>query len=147
SQARRAVPAGGREQIAGMLGEDEGGLGFGGQMLTALELLDEGVIALDEQLEVVGANESALRILGLDRDALDQPGWWDRVRPRRPDGSTPELPEIFRRRARDVTVRIRRARDGRARVLLVHHQPLDDGIVIAFRDCTEERRTRERLEA
>jgi diguanylate cyclase (GGDEF)-like protein/PAS domain S-box-containing protein len=116
-------------------------------MLTALELLDEGVIALDERLDVVGANASALRILGLDREDLDRPGWWDRVRPRRPDGSTPELPEIFRRRARDVTVRIRRARDGRARVLLVHHQPHEDGTVIAFRDCTEERRTRERLEA
>jgi diguanylate cyclase (GGDEF)-like protein/PAS domain S-box-containing protein len=122
-------------------------MGASGQMLTALELLDEGVIALDEQLDVVGANASALRILGLDREALDRPGWWDLVRPRHPDGSTPELPQVFRRRARDVTVRIRRARDGRARVLLVHHEPLADGIVIAFRDCTDERRTRERLEA
>jgi diguanylate cyclase (GGDEF)-like protein/PAS domain S-box-containing protein len=126
----------------------EGGKPGGEHVLTALELLDEGVIALDDALRVVDANGSALRILGLDREALDQPGWWDLVRPRRMDGSTPRLPDSFRRRARDVTVRIRRGGDGRARVLLVHHQPLDDGgSVVAFRDCTDERRTRERLEA
>jgi diguanylate cyclase (GGDEF)-like protein/PAS domain S-box-containing protein len=126
----------------------EGGRPAGGHALTALELLDEGVIALDDDLQVVGANGSALRILGLEREALDQPGWWDLVRPRRADGSTPNLPGIFRRRARDVMVRIRRGRDGRARVLVVHHEPLDDGgTVVAFRDCTDERRTRERLEA
>lgn len=117
-------------------------------MLPALELIDEGVIALDERMRVVGVNASALHILGLDRDTIDQPRWWELVRPRRLDGSTPELPAAFRRDARDVTVRIRRRRDGRTRLLVVHHETLDDGgTILAFRDCTDERRTRERLEA
>lgn len=127
--------------------QHEGGRPSGRHALTALELLDEGVIALDADLNVVDANASALRILGLDRAALDEPCWWERVRPRRGDGSAPQLPAVLLRRARDVLVRIRRADDGRARSLIVHHQPMDGGgTVIAFRDCTDERRTRERLE-
>ena len=130
------------------MGQHQGGIPVDGPVLTALELLDEGVITLDGDLRVVGANPSALRILGLERDALDQPRWWERVRPRHSDGSTPQLPDVLRRRARDVMVRIRRARDGRPRILLVHHAPLETGgTVVAFRDCTDERRTRERLEA
>ncbi len=113
-----------------------------------LGLLDEGVLALDGAARVVAANPSALAILGVDREALDRPQWWDDLRLRRPDGTTPRLPAAFRRAARDVTVHFRRPGDGEQRTLLVHHAPLTRrGTVLAFRDCTEERRTRAHLES
>jgi len=115
-------------------------------LLAALDLMDEGVISLDAELRVVGANASALRILGLQPDDLRTPRWWELVRPRRLDGTVPSFEEAMRSPARDVAVRIRRPSDGRARHLLVHHEPLPGvGTVLTFRDRTDEERTSARL--
>jgi diguanylate cyclase (GGDEF)-like protein/PAS domain S-box-containing protein len=130
------------------MAQDEGGTAAGDHLATALELLDEGVLTLDGELRVLDVNESALRILGVERALLDEPRWWELVRPRLANGVALDVHRTRRVRVRDLRVRIRRLRDGRSRDLIVHHQPIEGGgCVIAFRDCTEEQRTRRRLEA
>jgi diguanylate cyclase (GGDEF)-like protein/PAS domain S-box-containing protein len=112
---------------------------------AVLGVLEEGIVSFDATARVVAANASAHRILGLDRADLDEPSWWERLRPRDADGTpvSPPLP-----RDGDQLVRITRPGDGRTRVLLVRQRPLEDGgAVISLRDQTDERRTREQLAA
>ena len=126
--------------------QDQGAGHEPGHLLTALDLVDEGVISMDAQLRVVGANASALRILGLEARDLSRPRWWELVRPRLDDGRIPSFEAAMRASARDVAVRIRRPSDGRSRHLLVRHEPLPGvGTVLTFRDRTDEDRTRARL--
>ncbi len=115
-------------------------------LLTALDLVEEGVLSLDAELRVVGANAAARRILGLTSAQLRRPRWWELVRPRRSDGTAADFEAAMRAPARDVAVRIRRPSDGRSRRLLVQHAPLPGGgTVVTFRDRTEEERTSARL--
>lgn len=119
-------------------------------LLTVLGLLEEGVLTIDGRSRVTAANASALRILGLERPALDHHGWWEPLQPRFDDGSVPDMPTELRRPALDVLVHIRRAGDRSPRTLLVRRQPLpgvEAGVVLTFRDCTEERATARRAEA
>jgi diguanylate cyclase (GGDEF)-like protein len=110
---------------------------------AALGLLDEGVLVFDAAGHVLAANPSAERILGVDRAALDAPGWSDRLRPRAEDGTPIAVPL---EPGDDHEVRITRPADGRPRLLLVREQPLDDGgRVVSLRDRTDERRTHDRL--
>jgi diguanylate cyclase (GGDEF)-like protein/PAS domain S-box-containing protein len=118
------------------------------QLRAVLGLLDEGVLEIDAQSRVLAANASALRILGLQRSALDGERWWEPLRPRHDDGTVPAMPAFLHRDAHDVVIHIRRASDGEPRTLLVRHRAMDDlGGVLTFRDSTDERVTRERLEA
>ncbi|MCW3007670.1 MAG: hypothetical protein JWP17_2296 [Solirubrobacterales bacterium] len=108
-------------------------------LLAVLGLLDEGVLALDGQSRVVTANQSAMRILGLERPALDAERWWEQLRARNDDGSAPVLPGEFHLAGHDVSVHIRRGGDRRLRQLMVRRQPLTaDGTILTFRDCTDE---------
>ncbi len=111
-------------------------------------VLTDGVISLDRDGQVLAANPSALAILGVEREALNDPAWWDHVRPVVPGGRRPRLPDALRATRHNLAVRIRRSSDGRRRDLRLSVQALDSGaIVLSFRDCTDELRTREQLEA
>ncbi|HEY8584765.1 MAG TPA: EAL domain-containing protein [Capillimicrobium sp.] len=127
-------------------------MGAGGQQETieahlraVVDVLDEGIVSLTPDLRVGTVNDTALRIVGLSREDLDTPGWWARLRARRPDGG--RLPEPLPV-GEDIPVRMVRASDGAPRELLVRKVELaEGGAVIVFRDQTEERRARARLAA
>lgn len=111
-------------------------------------VLTDGVISLDRDGRVLAANPSALAILGVERAALDDPAWWNHVRPVVPGGRRPPLPEALHVTRHNLPIRIRRSSDGRRRELRLSVQALDSGaIVLSFRDCTDELRTRAQLEA
>ncbi|UGS35481.1 putative bifunctional diguanylate cyclase/phosphodiesterase [Capillimicrobium parvum] len=110
-------------------------------------VLSDGVISVAPDGQVLAANPSALEILGVEREALDDAGWWDLLRPAGPSDAPPRLPEALYETQRDVEVRIRRPSDATRRQLRVSTQPLESGaVVLTFRDCTDELRTREQLE-
>ena len=110
-------------------------------------VLSDGVISVAPDGQVLAANPSALEILGIDRETLDDPGWWDLIRVVGPSGIAPRLPEALHEMRRDLEVRIRRPSDATRRHLRVSTQPLESGaVVLTFRDCTDELRTREQLQ-
>jgi diguanylate cyclase (GGDEF)-like protein/PAS domain S-box-containing protein len=123
---------------------------------TVLASIDSGILALDDQDQVVLVNPAAERILGQPAYELigRRPPWTVR----RPDGTAwpaGELPVRVAQRERrvvaDAVLQIRRS-DGQFRWLNATVSPLPEagdgrgpGVVICFSDITERREEAERL--
>ena len=124
---------------------------------AVIEVLSEGVVVVGLDGKLVRANEAARKMLGHSLEvAAHDPGWWRRLDARHPDGRLLEFHSPGRsvRRSghdrRDAPVSVRRG-DGVRRTLRLNFRLLrgaEDstaGLVISFRDVTEQEAAHDRL--
>jgi diguanylate cyclase (GGDEF)-like protein/PAS domain S-box-containing protein len=125
---------------------------------SVFNVLGEGILVLDQAGVVLDVNPSALAILGLERQQLEQADWWSLLAPRFPDGESVGMRDSpgstamrERRRILGVRLQVRRG-DREDRLISMNYEPLGGlgeepaGVVISFRDVTDSRRAEEDLQ-
>lgn len=113
---------------------------------AVLDALEEGVMTVTDDGSVLDANAAVLRLLGLTRDDLARPRWFETLRPRHEDGSaitelTSPLAAVRRtgKPLRDIVLSVRHPSGGKRYFALnVLPLPVEQcAIVISLRDVTE----------
>ena len=124
---------------------------------SVFQAMSEGILVIDEERRVLAVNDAAERILDVHGSEFENPDWWQRLSPRHPSGEVGREGGL----GADVLSTGRSIldahmtftdRDGRQRSASVNYEPLRDaddsvprGLVLSFRDVTEQRRADEDL--
>ena len=124
---------------------------------SVFNVVAEGILVLRADGSVIDVNPAALGILGITRERVDAPRWWEPLRVEYETGdpflvaTSPGRRAITRRSAfHGVMMRFCRG-DGARRRLSVSYEPLArDGepecVLVSFRDVTEYQQTLEELQ-
>ena len=123
---------------------------------SIFQAMSEGIIVVDEERRILASNAAAERILGVTTDAFADPEWWKRLTPRHPSGEEVSVADGHGTKVMLTGAPVLGAHlsftneDGEERWVSVNYEPLRDaektaprGLVLSFRDVTDQRRTEE----
>ena len=112
-------------------------------LAALLDRMGDGFLALDADWRITYLNEAAARLFWRDRDGLRGKRVWEEF----PEGVGTEIYHAYQRAARTQTpAQIESFSAPHGRWFECHIHPSPEGLTVFFRDVTERRETRRRLE-
>ena len=125
---------------------------------SIFQAMSEGIIVVDEQRRMLASNAAAEQILGVTSDEFENPEWWKRLTPRHPSGEEVTIADGHGTKVMLTGVPVFGAHlsfieeGGEERWVSINYEPLRDtektaprGLVLSFRDVTEQRRADEEV--